>query len=105
NSRNGLPEYVERFEALVEQHRLIADVPLVENLADSGALGVAGTGAPGVEVANGVLVQLAGLYSPAEVSFAAIVSPARVAKFEWLKWLPHTGSAHSPLKGVHLADS
>src|SRR5690606_22259765 len=42
NSRNGLPEYVERFEALVEQHRLISDVPLVENLADSGALGVAG---------------------------------------------------------------
>jgi S-DNA-T family DNA segregation ATPase FtsK/SpoIIIE len=105
NSRNGLPEYIERFEALVEKHRLIEGVPLAESLADAGAIGVAGRGAPGAEAINGVLVQLAGLHSPAELAFAALVSPSRVPQFEWLKWLPHTGSVHSPLSGTHLSDS
>ncbi len=105
NAKNGLPEFLERFEAFVEAHRLIHGVPLVENLDDAGALGVAGPPVEASEVTHALLVQVAGLYSPSEVAFASIVSPAWAAHFEWIKWLPHTTSPHTPLQDVQLADS
>ena len=105
NSKNGLPEYIERFEALVESHRLVDDVPLIDNLQEAGALGIAGSPIDSAGALHGILVQLAGLYSPAEVSFAGVVSPTWATQFEWLKWLPHTASPHTPLPMVQLADS
>jgi len=105
HARNGLPEYTERFEALVEQHRLIDGVPLVDSLRDAGALGIAGVPVVASEATHSLLVQLAGLYSPAEIAFAGIVSPAWSAQFQWLKWLPHTTSPYTPLKTAQLADS
>ncbi len=43
-----------------------------------------------------LVVQATGLHSPSELVVAAIVSPGWTPEFEWLKWLPHTASAHSP---------
>ncbi|MCU1406044.1 MAG: hypothetical protein JWQ43_2347 [Glaciihabitans sp.] len=104
-SSNGLPEFIDRFDEGVAPFATISGVPLVENMFEAGAIGVAGRPDIAVEATNSLLVQIAGLYSPAEVAFAALVSPGVAERFDWLKWLPHTGAAQSPLPGLHLADN
>jgi S-DNA-T family DNA segregation ATPase FtsK/SpoIIIE len=104
-SSNGLPEYLDRLDAVAKQYHSISGVPIVENFLEAGAIGIAGSGIEAAEAANSLLAQVAGLYSPAELSFAALVGPTRSPGFEWLKWLPHTGSPQSPLGGIQLADN
>ena len=99
------PKFLERAEAIRASHAMIGDVPVTENLFFSGALGVAGPRVGAADIARSAIVQLAGLHSPAEVVVAAIVSNAWTPEFEWLKWLPHTGSPHSPIEAAHLANS
>src|SRR5690606_23344153 len=53
----------------------------------------------------GIVTQIFGLHSPADVAIAAITSRSTRERWEWLKWLPHTSSPHSPLPGDHLADT
>lgn len=105
NEDTGMPEYLDRVKKARDDYRLIADVPVTENLYFSGALGVAGEHRLAADTARGILVQLAGLHSPAELAIAAVVGTAWTPEFEWLKWLPHTGSPHSPIESVHLANS
>ncbi|MBC7762920.1 MAG: phosphopeptide-binding protein, partial [Candidatus Saccharibacteria bacterium] len=100
-----LPEFQSRLDTVVEENRLIAGVPIIDNLFDSGALGIAGPTSATVGSVNSVLVQITALHSPAELVVAALVSPAWSTELEWLKWMPHTSSPHSPLQATHLADS
>ncbi|MCU1442708.1 MAG: phosphopeptide-binding protein, partial [Cryobacterium sp.] len=100
-----LPEFQERLDVVVEENRLIAGVPLIDNLFDSGALGIAGSPASATGSINSVLVQLTALHSPAELVIGSILTPRWSAEFEWLKWMPHTSSPTSPIAGSHLADS
>lgn len=102
---SGIPEFQERVDALIDSYRLIPDVAVAENLPDAGCLGVAGDPRPATEAANALIAQIASLYSPSEVAIAAIVSPQRALAFDWIKWLPHTDTPHSPIDGHHLADS
>ncbi|MBG6056292.1 S-DNA-T family DNA segregation ATPase FtsK/SpoIIIE [Salinibacterium sp. CAN_S4] len=99
------PIYLERAEAIRDRHEFITDVPVTENLYFSGALGISGARPAAADIARSAIVQIAGLHSPAEVVVAAIVSNAWTPEFEWLKWLPHTASPHSPIEAVHLANS
>ncbi|WP_299576221.1 FtsK/SpoIIIE domain-containing protein [uncultured Williamsia sp.] len=90
---------------LAAEYRTITDVPVVADLRSSGALGVCGPRSLADGVARAVLVQLVGLHSPAEMAVAAVVSEDRVAVWDWLEWLPHMGSVHSPLEGEHAAST
>jgi len=101
----SLPDYQARFDEVRAANHEVGDVPIVDNLHDSGALGIAGPADAAAETANALLVQLTGLHSPAEVVVAAAITPTWSARLDWLKWLPHTASPQSPLEGVHLADS
>ncbi len=101
----GLVEYVEELEDVVNEFRLIEDVPVAESFALAGSFGVAGTPDIAWDVVRGLVAQVVALHSPAEVVLAAITGPQSSAEVAWLKWLPHTASAHSPLAGSHLADS
>ncbi len=101
----GVPAFEERVEELVERYRTIDRTAVVESLSSAGCLGVAGDPARSLGVVNGLLVQLSALYSPAELSLAAIVSPQRSRDFDWLKWLPHVGSPQSIIQTSPLADS
>jgi len=100
-----LPEHAERLDALVGRYRSVAGVPVIENLDDVGALGVAGPRERALGSVHGLLVQLTALHSPAELAVAAIVSPAWTGPLGWLSWVPHTSSPQSPVTGPHLADS
>jgi S-DNA-T family DNA segregation ATPase FtsK/SpoIIIE len=105
NEDTGLPQYLERIRLIRDKYRSIDQVPVTENLFFSGALGIAGDRSNAADAARSAIVQLTGLHSPAELVVTAIVSKAWTPEFEWLKWLPHTGSAHSPVEVAHLANS
>ncbi|NNC11913.1 FHA domain-containing protein [Planctomonas sp. JC2975] len=100
-----LKEYQERLDDVVERHRNVEGVPIIDNLYDSGALGIAGSPHQAIGSLNSILVQLTALHSPAELAVAAILSPSWSAELEWLKWIPHTSSPQSPIGAGHLADS
>ncbi|ROS76733.1 FtsK/SpoIIIE domain-containing protein [Cellulomonas sp. PhB143] len=105
DERAHLPDFQARIDALEVRYSTIGSVPVVENLTDAGAIGFAGPPAHTVGSLDAALVQLTALHSPAELVVAGLVSPAWTGPLQWLKWLPHTSSVHSPLGGPHLADS
>lgn len=102
---DGLPEFVERVDRLQERYRMITDVPVLESLQSSGAIGIAGTKAAASDVLRGIGVQLFGLHAPNEVVTVALADPEWVDELSWLKWLPHTTSERNPFKEMPLADS
>ena len=85
------------------QFRDIEGVPIVSQLRSAGSFGLAGSRGLVDDVARGMVLQLVGLHSPAEVVLTAITSAQSKERWEWLQWLPHVGSGHSPLSGDHLA--
>lgn len=102
-ARKGVAEMWTRLEEAAYRAAVVASVPVSENLAVSGNFGVAGSRAIAGGVARGIVAQLAGLHSPAELSIASVASTASAPGWDWLKWLPHVGSAHSPITVASLA--
>lgn len=96
-------EYRREVEDCLAQFREIEGVPVVSQLRSSGSFGLAGSRGLVDDVARGMVLQLVGLHSPAEVAVAAITSTRSRERWNWLQWLPHVGSSHSPLAGDHLA--
>lgn len=101
----GIAQYSRQVQVLRERHEFIDDVPLVEMLPSSGALGIAGSRTMAADALRGLGVQLFGLHAPNEVVTAAIVDPGWTRELEWLKWLPHTTTPRSPFAELALADS
>ena len=102
----GVLEFLDRTTELEDRFRRIPDLPVIEDVRVAGALGVVGDRTVAADAVRAMLVQLAGLHSPAEVVFAAAASPTETLDYSWLTWLPHTSSGSSPLEsGIHLADS
>ena len=99
------PEYIKQARALRDEFAQISEVPIVADLRECGALGVCGPRGLVDGVARGIVMQLVGLHSPAELAVTAFSSPQTHDSWEWLEWLPHTGSVHSPLPGNHLTES
>lgn len=103
NSNDTEAEYMAEIQECMAQFRDIEGVPVVSQLRSAGSFGLAGTRGLVDDVARGMVLQLVGLHSPAEVVLAAITSAQSKERWEWLQWLPHVGSGHSPLAGDHLA--
>ncbi|ASK64986.1 cell division protein FtsK [Brachybacterium avium] len=102
---DAIPKYYDMLDDMNEEYKLIAGVPVAAELRYAGNIGVAGGGEEADGVARGIVTQIFALHSPAEVAIAAITSRSSREMWQWLKWLPHTSSAHSPLPGDHLADT
>jgi S-DNA-T family DNA segregation ATPase FtsK/SpoIIIE len=100
------PEAKGKAAAAVSPFARISDVPVIGNAYESGAIGIAGERQPVADTLRALLVQVAGLHSPAEVAIAALTSASWSPEIAWLGWLPHVASPHSPLgETVHLANS
>ncbi|PWH05033.1 cell division protein FtsK [Brachybacterium endophyticum] len=99
-----IAKYWDQLEDMHEEYRTIAGVPVVGDLRESGGIGVAGGGEQADAVARGLVTQLFALHSPTDLAIAALTSRSSRRLWEWLKWLPHTSSPHSPLPGDHMAD-
>ena len=83
----------------------VTGVPVLVDLRAAGAVGVAGERALVDDIARGLVAQLVCMHSPAELVLTAVASSESSTRWDWLKWLPHVASAHSPLGGHHLASS
>ncbi|PQE00378.1 cell division protein FtsK [Mycobacterium sp. EPG1] len=99
------PNYIAQLTELCDEFSMLSDAPVVANLRECGAIGVCGPRGLVDSLARSIVLQLVGLHSPAELTLAAFSSKAARAAWEWLEWLPHSGSIHSPLTGNHLTDS
>lgn len=104
-TNNTMPELWRELHDVAGQFATVDRVPVVASLRECGNIGVAGPAVAAHPVACGVVSQLTGLHSPAELVLAALTTPLSAARWEWVKWLPHAGSDHSPLKCEHLAAS
>ena len=81
------------------------DVPVVAAPLDAGAIGVCGPRGHALEAARSLVVQAVALHSPAEVAVCAFASSSTSRDWDFLKWLPHTSSPHSPVDAGHLAQT
>ncbi len=83
----------------------VDDVPVVAFPLRKGAIGVSGPRALALPLARSIMVQAVALHSPAEVVVAAFASQGSAEDWDWLKWVPHTASAHSPISTKHTAST
>jgi S-DNA-T family DNA segregation ATPase FtsK/SpoIIIE len=80
----------------------VGPVPVVESFERAGAVGVAGTGILAQDATRALVVQLAGLHSPADLAIVAFAAGDTTETWTWLKWLPHVDSPYSPLRSNGL---
>jgi S-DNA-T family DNA segregation ATPase FtsK/SpoIIIE len=90
---------------LARESATVDGVPVLALPAQHGAIGVAASADVALAIARGLVAQVVALHSPAEVVLAAFVPDRAAAHWEWLLWLPHTTSPHSPLAVRHLAST
>lgn len=96
-SNRTTPEHWARLLEVEQTYATVDQIPVVADLADSGALGVAGEHDVRLPVARALLMQLFALHSPADLVVTAIAPSAAAKEWDWLTWLPHTWSSASPL--------
>jgi len=99
------PEHWRALAELAAHAATVDGVPVVVDVRDCGAVGVAGPKAAATGVARAIVAQFVALHSPADLTITALVPVDGEPDWEWLKWLPHCGSPHSPLDGSHLGST
>lgn len=100
----AIPEYVERLDAVVDATRIVPQVPILEDLTDVGALGIAGLGGRSTGYARALLAQLTGLHAPGDVGVVGLWGPRWGAQLADAKWLPHAWSAEAVLGVPPIGD-
>lgn len=104
-SRKSPPEFLQQLRDAVLPFTTVDNVPVTCHLPSGGALGISGPADVRSGVAAGLVAQLVGLHSPAELSLLAIASPQATLAWDWIKWLPHVESEYSPIDGTALANT
>jgi len=89
----------------VQDLSVVPDVPVVVDPLTTGAVGVSGLRGVLLPVARSLLLQAVSLHSPAELIVAVFASSTTADDWDWLKWVPHTVSAHGPISAGHLAST
>ena len=105
NGRDAEPQHIKQLIELCDEFAQVNEVPIVADLRECGSLGVCGPRGLVDGVARGLVMQLVGLHSPAELTITAFSSAQSRPSWEWLEWLPHAGSVYSPIAGNHLTAS
>lgn len=82
-------------------HRTVYCVPATVALRDAGVLGVAGPADDARGLVRWMVVQLAVLHAPRDVSLT-LLCPRSERSWEWLRWLPHSrpGEIDGPLVSI-----
>jgi S-DNA-T family DNA segregation ATPase FtsK/SpoIIIE len=89
----------------IEGLSVVSDVPIVVDPLTTGAIGVSGLRSTALPVARSLVLQAVSLHSPAELVVAAFASSTSAPDWDWLKWVPHTTSPHSPISATHLTST
>ncbi|MCL6424284.1 cell division protein FtsK [Brachybacterium sp. JHP9] len=103
--QDALPLHARRIRETLASHVLLGGVPIRGDLRSCGNIGIAGHGAATAGAARALVLQLAALHSPADVTIAAVASAASRREWEWLTWLPHCADPRSPLRTECLAST
>lgn len=91
-------------EALTVPVGLAPDgVPSTVSIARHRGAAVIGPGRDRAALARALLLELAALHGPADLSLVVATSPDRLADWEWAKWLPHVRCSPMPAVLVHAA--
>ncbi|MDQ4094802.1 MAG: FHA domain-containing protein, partial [Actinomycetota bacterium] len=101
--RGGDVELREHAKNALAHQSIVRSVPVTVELDELTVLGLFGEDDAVRGLGTSLAMQAACLHSPEDVVVAAAVPEGGVGAFVWLKWLPHTRSATSPLEGDHLA--
>jgi S-DNA-T family DNA segregation ATPase FtsK/SpoIIIE len=102
----GLPrELVAEAKAVADKFSTVDSVPVLATPTEHGAIGLAGPRDVVLSVARALVAQVVSLHSPAELVLSAFATDEQSRDWEWLKWLPHTTSQHSPVMTRHLAST
>jgi S-DNA-T family DNA segregation ATPase FtsK/SpoIIIE len=99
------PEFVREVTELPRRYGTVREVPVVADFDGCGSLGIAGPIDASLDVVRSCVLQAVALHSPAEVVIAALIAPSNVQQWDWLKWLPHTSSDHSPIGAEQIGVS
>jgi len=78
----------------------LTDAPVVLSLPACGSVGLAGPSAATRALARSMLLSLATLHSPREVTVTLLAGPDTSGDWDWLRWLPH---ARLPAGGASFA--
>ncbi len=103
DGKTAIPELMDDLMEVVERHHLIPEVPAIAPLITAGVVGVSGKTEDALGTARSLVAQVAALHSPAEVVIGGLFSMPAAPAWDWLKWLPHVTSDHSPLEVDLLA--
>jgi S-DNA-T family DNA segregation ATPase FtsK/SpoIIIE len=95
----------DRLEQLAAGARVVQEAPVAVDLTQAGSVGCAGPDHLATPAARALLAHLALAHSPTEVVVIAALAPARAEEWDWIKWLPHVGSAFSPIPGPQLVSA
>ena len=82
-------ELEEQLLDLCEAPHVIENVPISVSLLENNVTGVIGDRSNAIKFANGLILQLASLYSYDEVKLVFILNEKDTNKFDYVKWLPH----------------
>lgn len=103
NTRNSTPELHAELQSVIDQFAVVDRVPVVGSFDVAGSIGISGPEDAMLAVARGLLLQLVALHSPAELVLCGTASARSARRWDWVKWLPHTGPDHSPIQTDHFA--
>lgn len=87
------------------RYATVADVPLPLTVPTLGGVGVCGPEHLAAGFCRWLVLQAASLHSPADLAIAGLLDADGSDDWAFLKWLPHTRLAASPIRGPHLAAS
>lgn len=80
----------EQMYELCEAPKILENIPITYSLKDDFISGVIGEPNQVVDIAKGLIVQLASLYSYDEVKMVFLYDDSIAEEMEFVKWLPHT---------------
>lgn len=82
-------ELEEQLLNICEAEHLVEDIPITVSLFENKVTGIIGDRNDTIKFANGLILQLATLYSYDEVKFVFILNENDADKLVYVKWLPH----------------
>ncbi len=91
--------------AAVDGLSVVPDVPVIIDPLSTGAIGLSGNREVLLSAARSLVLQTVSLHSPAELIVTAFASTTSARDWDWLKWVPHAASVHSPIAAGHLAST
>ena len=82
----------------------LTDAPVVLSLSGYGVIGLTGQPADTRALARGLLLSLAVMHSPADVSVTVLTGPGTARDWGWIRWLPHARPADASDRLVRLGN-